>query len=612
MIVVLGIVAGTVALAAAGVDASAAEIALRLATPAGSVAATHGDNARAVLAGDHRMYLEAQPLKGEGLLAMSRRLCGSERGAEDLRREGGGGRSLQAGRWYRLPYDRLSPELQERVLATLFSGDRPEPEGWRHQVRQYRSLPQESLWRIAERFTGTGQNYRAIRAANGLEDNDVHPGQRLLIPRHLLLAPFGARLPAPPLPASTQGPGGSPTVASAGTLVGPASAYRLEYGRDEQGEYALYRLKPGEALYSSVVVRFTGRIYASDVNALAEEIARRNGVPDVTDMPIGFPVKIDLEHLLPEYLPAGDPRRRSYEQSLRASAAFSNKVRSRDLSGITVILDAGHGGRDIGTSQRGVWESLYVYDIMVRLKTLLESTTAAEVFTTTRDGSAYRISERDVLPFSRNHVVLTHPPFPLNQQVAGKPEVHLRWYLANSIFRHQVASGHDPEKIVFISIHADSLHPSIRGAMAYIPDANLRQGSFGKSGAVFASRKEWKEGRRVSFSWKERIKSEGLSRQLAEEMIAAFRRRKLAVHPDKPVRQKIYRGRRPWVPAVLRYNAVPAELLFEVSNLANSEDRRLIQTRAFRQQAAEAIAEGILAYYQESPGGGVAVAASGR
>jgi N-acetylmuramoyl-L-alanine amidase len=48
---------------------------------------------------------------------------------------------------------------------------------------------------------------------------------------------------------------------------------------------------------------------------------------------------------------------------------------------------------------------------------------------------------------------------------------------------------------------------------------------------------------------------------------------------------------------VLRYNAVPAKLLLEICNLNNPQDRTLIQTRDFRQQVAEAVADALVAYY---------------
>ena len=157
--------------------------------------------------------------------------------------------------------------------------------------------------------------------------------------------------------------------------------------------------------------------------------------------------------------------------------------------------------------------------------------------------------------------------------------------------------------MVFLSIHADSLHPSLRGAMAYIPAADKLDGRYGKSGAVYTSRKEVQESPLVSFPREQRVESEGLSRELAKEIIAAFHSGGLQVHPFKPVRDRIIRNKSEWVPAVLRYNAIPAKMLLEVCNLANDEDRRLVQTRAYRQKVSEAIVQGLMAYYGEDAEG---------
>jgi len=359
-----------------------------------------------------------------------------------------------------------------------------------------------------------------------------------------------------------------------------------------------------------VVVRFTGRVFAADVNALALQIARRSGIPDVTDIPIGYRVKIPFDVLQPEFLPEGHPKRKEYEESLRASARFSNQVKARGMAGITVILDAGHGGQDVGASVGGVWESLYVYDIVMRIRRVLEGRTASRVLVTTRDGGEFRVHESDVLPFSRGHAVLTTPPYPIADPKIG---VNLRWYLANSLFRKTVQTDKDPQKVVFLSIHADSLHPSLRGVMAYIPAADMRDGSFGKDGPVYAARKEVQESPLVTFPREDRVRSEGLSRELAKQVVAAFQERGLPVHPFKPVRDKIIRNNSEWVPAVLRYNSIPAKILLEVCNLANDDDRKLIQTRAYRQQVAEAVVRGLLAYYGQDAGGtSEQVAASGK
>lgn len=557
----------------------------------GASSAGAADDLVALLTDDYELYLEARPLKGEGLLALSRRLCGAEEAADAISTVNGGARTLAAGVRYRVPFDLLRAELQLRVVRSLFAEDRAEADGWHHRAQGVGSLRRGSLWHVARWFTGDGINFSEIRTHNGLVEGELEPGQELVIPPRLLRPVFRGAVAVERLEQGVEGEG------EGGPARGAPSPYRLDYGKDAQGEYAIYRLQPGEALYSSVVVRFTGAVHAADVNGLAAEIATRSDIADVTDIPVDHAVKIPFDLLLPEYLPAGHPRRREYEVALRESGRFTNQVRSADLSGITVILDAGHGGVDVGASFGGVWESLYVYDIKMRVKALLESHTAARVEVTTRDGDSFHVVDRDVLPFSRGHQVLTDPPYPITNSVVG---VNLRWYLANSVFSHIVKDKGDPQKVIFLSIHADSLHPSLRGAMAYIPAASMRRGTFKKSGSVYRTRREWQERPEVSFSWKDRIESEGLSRQFAEEVIGALARRGVAIHPYKPVREKIVRSRRSqYVPAVLRYNAVPAKMLLEVCNLANGQDRKRLQTRDFRQQVAEAIVEAILRYYGE-------------
>ncbi len=516
------------------------------------------------------LFLEASPLRGEGLIAFSRRLAGSEGSAAAIAAANGGSRKLLIGVRYKVPFEVLLPEYQFRVMRAIFGDDRRTAGGWEHVVLASEVLAGRPLERIAYWFTGRAANSAQLVEHNGLSNAQLGMGQVIRIPASLLRAQLRNQLPA------------------------AAATADLSYDRDGRGEYAVYHLKVGEALYSSVVVRFTGNVYADDVNALAAEVAERSQIDDVTDIPVGFAVRIPLDLLLPEFLPATHPRRLEYEKSVVASAEFAILPRLSHLAGVTIILDAGHGGADVGASKNGVWESLYVYDIMLRTKKLLEENTAASVIATTRDGSRFRIEPRDLLPYSRGHSVLTTPNYKIEDSTVG---THLRWYLANSIFRIANRHSADATKILFLSIHADSLHPSLRGAMAYIPGADYRTGTYGKSGNVYASRKEVREEPKVAFSRNSRVQSEGLSRELAQQLISAFHHQGLAVHEFKPIREKIIRNRRSFVPAVLRYNAVPAKALFEVCNLANPEDLRLIQTQRQRQRIAEALLRGILLYY---------------
>src|SRR5262249_23707036 len=145
----------------------------------------------------------------------------------------------------------------------------------------------ESLWKVSEWFTGDAGKYKEIRESGAIASLETQPGQVIRIPPRLLTPSFRE------------------TVAAAPSAEPPV----LGYGQDEQGPYAVYRLKKGEALYSAVVVRFTGRVHAEDVNAKAREIAQRSGIDDVHAIPVGFEIKIPVSDLTPEFRPANDPER---------------------------------------------------------------------------------------------------------------------------------------------------------------------------------------------------------------------------------------------------------------------------------------------------------------
>jgi N-acetylmuramoyl-L-alanine amidase len=185
--------------------------------------------------------------------------------------------------------------------------------------------------------------------------------------------------------------------------------------------------------------------------------------------------------------------------------------------------------------------------------------------------------------------------------------VNLRWYLVNSYYRSLTSAGADPERIVFASVHADSLHPSVRGAMVYVPGQEYRTGTYGHVGRLYA-RKEVAELRYVKFSSGERERSEGLSRRLAARVIQAFEEARLPVHRYEPIRDHVIRRRRSWTPAVIRTSLVPQSLLLEVVNLNNAKDAALIKQASFRQKVAGAFLDALRRHYS---GGSASAAAAG-
>lgn len=56
------------------------------------------------------------------------------------------------------------------------------------------------------------------------------------------------------------------------------------------------------------------------------------------------------------------------------------------------------------------------------------------------------------------------------------------------------------------------------------------------------------------------------------------------------------------MPAILRYNRIPARVLVEVCNLNNPEDRQLLVTRAFREKVARSLVGALVEFYGERGG----------
>ena len=545
---------------------------------------------RAVLTHDYQIDVYVQPHDGDAWTRLAKRVTGDAAHWEDIAQFNHADDSLKTVRPVRVPFALLRSSLQRDIIRTIFPNDRRTAEGWTHVVVGGRGIEGESLWNIAEWFTGDGANYSVVRKANPAQGLSTRTGDVILIPNASLTAVFGGGSEgenAPKTAAEVRKPKDDQAQrisadedvpeATAPSSVGSPS---LTYERRAAEPYAIYRLQKGEAIYSSVAIRFTGRVYSKDVGDVIERIVKFNAIEDVARIPAGRAVKIPIDLLLPQYRPQDDPARLAEEASQRASARAAKRTRARNLAGVHIILDAGHGGTDPGATHDDVAESRYVYDVMCRLKDIIDKKSAAKVSVTRNEQE-----------------VLTTPPYELDDAIVG---VNLRWYLANSIFRHARKSGVSKEKVVFISIHADSLHPSLRGAMAYIPGGRYVQGSYEKRGPIYAARAEVRERPVVRHSEHESLEAEGLSRDLAEDVIGAFEDAHLQVHPFNPVRDNVMRGGREWVPAVIRYNVVPTRLLLEVCNLGNRRDRELMKTKKYRQKVAEAVYRGLVDFYTES------------
>jgi N-acetylmuramoyl-L-alanine amidase len=549
--------------------------------------------------GEHPVLL-VLPQRGDGWITLARRFTEGGSGAQSLRSANPKLRSPLIDRPVRIPVEILSGDLRVEAARRLFPVDTRTVEGWQHWVLDPFNGGEESWEWLAELFTGRGDHATDLRRSNPkLDAEGLIRGRSVTIPEARLLEAFRSLPPvATPTPTATATPPPVRTAVVTPVATRPREVGPLEYGADQLGGYAIYRLRKGEALYSAVVVRFTGQLLAKQVNETAREIARRSQIDDVTDIPVGYPVKIPLELVLPEYLPQEHPRRVAYDEGQRELASFLEVVHAADLSGVHVILDAGHGGKDSGAIVGDMWEATYAYDIMCRIKANLERHTRAKVWTTIKEtGRGYEIPQMDRLAHRRDAFLLTSPRYPLEDSVLG---VHLRWYLANDIILNRLGSDVPRSKTVFLSVHADSLHPSVRGAMVYVPSRYLRPTTpYTVRRRDIQRYTEYRNHPTVRLGPEFKARVEASSRHMAQRILASLERNEIGIHPYEPVRDRVLRGRRSWVPAVLRYSAAQNAVLLECCNMANAGDRALLQQWEWRERLARSVVEGMASAFDD-------------
>lgn len=503
-------------------------------------------------------------------------------------------------------FERLKPEVQRRVLLAVFDGDYVDEKGWWHTALCSGKQGQETLWALCEWITGKGTNYRTVMADthNKLSGTVLERGQRVLIPKALLLevmkqpTPKRKKEPAvsekEPMDREIEPEEERPVDLDAITN-------ELKYGSDAKGAYAIYRLKPGEALYTAVVVRFTDIRDNQAILDACELIRTRNGIKDVREMQPGQRVVIPMDMLSDRFAPRDSEPRKEFEETLiEAKRLRKEHVRSKDLEGVVVVIDPGHGGRDRGCANEKLYlyEDELNYDVACRVKRILETQTRAKVSMTVRDKrQGFEPTDKSRFTHDKCEVVLTTPPY---ENTDAKISANLRWYLANAIYRDELKKGTDPRKMVFTSFHTEKLFKSsMRGAMIYIPGARYRRESEGPEGVLYAQFKESRDHRVAASTAAERRRDEALSRNFAEDIMEALGRKQIRRHLEGAwIRSQIRQdGGKVYVPAVLRNTLIPTKVLIESANMTNDTDCKHLADPQWRQGFAEAYVDALKAYF---------------
>jgi N-acetylmuramoyl-L-alanine amidase len=378
------------------------------------------------------------------------------------------------------------------------------------------------------------------------------------------------------------------------------------------GPIATGHLEPRSTVYS-FVLKNTDYTKAEDVMAAADTIAARSGITDFRKVPPTHELRMPVELLSERFnynhkepAPAA-PKPLPSPKTTIPSAQPRVAKRDDALSGMHIILDAGHGGIDPGSSllgQTSVTEDELSYDIYVR--TLRGSKTHnATVYPLVFDRNT-GYTPLDILTQTRNEQVLVTPAYTaVNRHHAAQ----LRLFKTAQLQQQLMAQGVPRENIVFISIHSDAISPKFEGMMVYYPSKEHRPTSIHRKNPVF---EKIQEPRALDYTVRfegSKQHSEDLSASLAQYIVAEADANAVKVHDGQPVRGVIhqeYRTRKgkktvtvkqAYNPMVLN-NAGDINVLVEVGNGKNANDSRKLMDPAYRENIAQTIVNGLIRYRQ--------------
>jgi N-acetylmuramoyl-L-alanine amidase/putative methionine-R-sulfoxide reductase with GAF domain len=343
----------------------------------------------------------------------------------------------------------------------------------------------------------------------------------------------------------------------------------------DQVQYEAHRLTNPERIYFDLHdTRLAAELFGKSLeigDTLVQRVRVAQPIPGITRVVLetkgasNFSVSLEASpyRLVVEIRKVGatpEPRSKvNLFAPLDQSAAAVGRP-ARDLTPrLRIVLDAGHGGGDLGTvGKQGLLEKDLVLDIANRLGALLERRLGAQVIYTRKDDSYIALEKRT--------------------EMANLSEADL-----------------------FLSIHANySDYPSARGIETYYTNtySSIKARSSEDAQAEPALQNvNWTN---VDIRRKVR-ESHRFAASIQHALYATLAKKNPGL-PNRGVKQAQY--------AVLTGTTMPA-ILTEISFVSSPSDENSLQSASYRQQIAEALYQGV-AHYTEQSGRVKMASASGK
>ena len=250
-----------------------------------------------------RLVVKLKPLVGEGGYSLARRVLLSNLRSLKTIRKYSKTRRLYRNRFITFPLKVINGSIRSSALKAVFFKDKAGIGYWKHRV----TFAWETTSMIAGLFTKEG-----IKAGHLVRYNKMRNKGNILKKGDVIKIPWKWI---------------SPELSLRQVSLKPP----LKLKQDKSGKlFAHYQMKHGETLYSSVVIRFTGRLLNDEVNQVANKLLKLNNISDAKLIQTRQKIRIPLEWLSEEYLSS----QTNDVSSRKTSVKKTNKKKTKKIDAL--------------------------------------------------------------------------------------------------------------------------------------------------------------------------------------------------------------------------------------------------------------------------------------